>query len=89
MPRRLRDAAGAAAVLLILFATLMVFVPSMRQKVLPLASGTHTQLIDPGRVASGVMTSTAAMALSYASDNSYLVGFLIVASFLFLLMLRT
>jgi hypothetical protein len=89
MPRSLRDAAGAAAVLLVLFATLMVFVPSMRQKVLPLASGTHTQLLDPGRMASGVMQSTAAMALSYASDNTYMVGFLIVAGFLFFLMLRT
>ena len=86
MPRRLRDVAGTAAVLLMLFTLLMVFAPKVRERVI---GGGRGQWLEPGRYMSDVMASAGATAMSYTTDHSYMVFFLIVAGVLFLLMLRT
>ena len=89
MPRRFRDAAGALAALLVLFAMLMVTSPPLRTRVLELAGGPRGQWLAPGRAVSDVVGSAGAVAISYAADNSYMVFFLIIAGLLFILMLRT
>jgi hypothetical protein len=89
MPRRFRDAALSAAVLLVLFGMLVAVNPTVRERVTQFVGGKSDQWFVPGRIMSGVMASTSATALSYAADNSYMVFFLIVAGLLFILMLRT
>jgi hypothetical protein len=89
VPGRLRDAAAAALVLLVLFAILMVFAPPVRDRVLQLAGGSRAQWLVPGQIAAGALAAVSTTARGYAADNSYLVFFLIVAGFLFILMLRT
>jgi len=89
MPRRLRDAALTVVVLLVLFGVLMAISPAMRERVAMFEEGKSDQWSAPRQVASKVMVSTSAMAIRYAGNNAYLVGFLIVAGMLFFLMLRT
>jgi hypothetical protein len=89
VPRRFRDAAGALAVALVLFTVLMVTVKPVRQRVMQFAHGSSAEWLAPGHAVSGVMTDATSVALGYAAGNLYLVFFLIVAGFLFLLMLRT
>ena len=89
MPRRFRDAAAAALVLLVLFAILMAIAPPVRDRVLQFAGGSRAQWLVPGQIVSGALAAASATAPGYAADNSYLVFFLIVAGLLFILMLRT
>ena len=89
MHRRLRDAAGAALVLLVLFGVLMTMSPLVRERVSEVAGGKSDGVLAPAtQVAEKVMTSTSATAVRYAGNNTYLVCFLVVAGLLFILMLR-
>ena len=86
--RRLRDAAGTAAVLMVLFGTVMAVSPALRERVTLIADGQSDQLAGPRSVVSKAMNATGATAVRYAGNNTYLVFFLIVAGLLFILMLR-
>jgi hypothetical protein len=89
MPRRLRDAVLTVAVLLVLFGVLMSISPTVRERVAQFADGKSDHWQMPRQVASDALDSTSALALRYASNNTYLVCFLIAAGVLFFLMLRT
>ena len=89
MHRRLRDAAGTAAVLLVLFGVLMTMSPLLRERVSQLSRDKSDRVLVPAKdVVSNVMVSTGATAVRYATNNGYKVVFLIVAGVLFILMLR-
>ena len=89
MPRRLRDAAVTVVVLVVLFGVLMTISPLLRERVAQYEGAKSDALAAPSEMASRVMTSTSATAIRYAGNNTYLVGFLVVAGVLFILMLRT
>jgi len=84
--RKVRDVAITTVVLLILAGSLLSISPALRERVGLVATGKSE--IVPHQVVSKAMTSTGATAMWYANNNTYLVGFLIVAACLFILMLR-
>lgn len=88
MHRRLRDAAGTALVMVVLFGVLMTVSPVVRQRVAIIAGADSTEISGTQHVASKVMASTGATAVRYAGNNTYMVFFLVVAGLLFVLMLR-
>jgi hypothetical protein len=88
MHRRLRDVAGTAGVMLVLFGALMTMSPEVRERVALVAESKNDQVADTRQAASKVMTASGATAVRYAGNNTYMVFFLIVAGCLFILMLR-
>jgi hypothetical protein len=86
--RRLRDAVITVAVLLVLGGTLLTISPALRERVAQVTTGQVNPLQEPRQIVSKEMNASGATAIRYASNNTYMVVFLIVAGVLFVLMLR-
>ena len=91
MPRRIRDLIATTIVLFVLFAMLLSINPRMREGVDRLAGeGFGGPLWNSVRHAFDTAVLTAMAAVSgYAADNIYLFSFLVVATVLLVLMVRS
>ena len=91
MPRRVRDLVVTIAVLMVLFVALVSIDPRIRERAGDLSSGRISQ--QDWNASSGAvekaMSSVMTVTSAFATDNTYLFSFLVVAVVLFVLMLRT
>jgi RecA/RadA recombinase len=89
VPRKLRDLAATLAVLVVLFGTLMVFSPQVRNRAVAMTGDVQSQgwsssASPVGHMAAAVVAVTS----DYAAQNPILFSFLVAAAVLFVLMVR-
>ena len=90
MPRKIRDLVVTLAALFVLFTMLLSISPQLRDRTAEFTGGSSSQQWGASGGALGqTAESVFAIASGYAADNVYLFAFLVVATVLFVLMLRT
>ena len=90
MTRQIRDLVVSLVALGALFAVLVTVDPRLRDRAGQLTVGVSHQHWDASRDAVGdTMGSAVSYVSGYANDNVYLFMFLVVATVLFMLMLKT
>ena len=87
MPRRSRDLVATIAALLVLFGVLVWVSPQVRERVTEF-TGNSQEWVVPGNAVTTMFVSATGWVSTYASDNTYLFSFLVVAVVLFVLMVR-
>ena len=88
MPKRIRDLVATIVSLLIILAVLVRFSPEVRDRVKLMTSSTQ-EWSEQGNFVQHVVVSASSMATGFASDNTYLFSFVVVAVVILALMLRT
>ena len=89
MTRRLRDIGVTLFVLVVLFGTLTAINPRMREQVEQFSGGVQSQNWDPAGSPVGHATMTFVDVISeFAADNPIMFAFAIIATVLFMMMLK-
>ncbi len=90
MTRRLRDIVMSFVVLSFLFLMLVSINPRLRGRVGEFSSGLDSQHVESGGVVvQNAVSAVIASVMGFAAGNMYLFVFLVAASVLFVLMVRT